>query len=143
LEDIRQTLSQEFCCYGYHNVTAELRGMDYINNLYGIKGVTIRNDNGSHFIANQVKAFLRSAQSKQKLTERGMIIWHSKQYPTETLKGFDNNNPRFQPGGNAPHTNPVSCLKCRPPDAVVLITSASAGYRVTTNIYLKKEKNKK
>lgn len=162
LEDIRQTLSQEFCCYGYHNVTAELRGMDYIinhkkvyrlmdenhlllgkvirttgkrefvkhrkikanypleylcldikyvwvegekrnyylltiidvysrkvlgqifqpsirkidvinlfrniNNLYGIKGVTIRNDNGSQFIANQVKAFLISAQAKQEFT---------------------------------------------------------------------------
>ena len=39
-----------------------------INNLYGIKGVTIRNDNGSQFIANQVKAFLRSAQAKQEFT---------------------------------------------------------------------------
>ena len=28
-----------------------------INNKFGIKGVTIRNDNGSQFIANDVKQF--------------------------------------------------------------------------------------
>ena len=39
-----------------------------INNEYGIKGVTIRNDNGSQFIANDVKQFLRSAEAKQEFT---------------------------------------------------------------------------
>lgn len=32
IEDINEILSQEFCCYGYHNVTDELRGLDYIIN---------------------------------------------------------------------------------------------------------------
>jgi transposase InsO family protein len=39
-----------------------------INNEYGIKGVTVRNDNGSQFIANDVKQFLRSAEAKQEFT---------------------------------------------------------------------------
>lgn len=39
-----------------------------INNKYGIKGVTIRNDNGSQFIANDVKQFLRTAEAKQEFT---------------------------------------------------------------------------
>lgn len=39
-----------------------------INLKYGIKGVTIRNDNGSQFIANDVKAFLRAAEAKQEFT---------------------------------------------------------------------------
>lgn len=39
-----------------------------INLKYGIKGVTIRNDNGSQFIANDVKAFLRTAEAKQEFT---------------------------------------------------------------------------
>jgi putative transposase len=162
LESIRKILGQEFCCYGYQNVTAELRSMQYIinekkvyrlmdeNNLllgkvirtsgkrefvkhrkieatypmeylcldikyiwvegdkrnyyllsiedvytrkiieqifqgsirkidvinvfrrinrqYGIKGVTVRNDNGSQFIANDVKQFLRSAEANQEFT---------------------------------------------------------------------------
>lgn len=160
--DIRNVLNQEFVCYGYENVTEELRGMQYIinekkvyrimdeNNLllgkvirtsgkrqfvrhrkieatypmeylcldikyiwvegekrnyllltildvysrkgieqlfkrsirqfdvinllrninrqYGIKGVTVRNDNGSQFIANNVKQFLRTAEAKQEFT---------------------------------------------------------------------------
>ena len=162
VEDIRLSLSREFCCYGYHNITSDLRDLDYVinhkkvyrlmdeNNLllgkvirtngkrqfvkhrrieanypmeylcldikyvwvggerrnyylltildvhtrkaleqifqgsirkmdvinlfrkincqYGIKGVTIRNDNGSQFIANDVKQFLRSAEAKQEFT---------------------------------------------------------------------------
>lgn len=162
IEEIKEILSQEFCCYGYHNVTAELRDKDYvindkkvyrlmdehnlllgkvirssgkrqfvrhrkieatrpmeylcldikyvwvageyknyylltvldvftriaveqifqksvrkidvinvfrrINNKFGIKGVTIRNDNGSQFIANDVKRFLRAAEANQEFT---------------------------------------------------------------------------
>ena len=162
IEEIKEILSQEFCCYGYHNVTAELRDKDYvindkkvyrlmdehnlllgkvirssgkrqfvrhrkieatrpmeylcldikyvwvageyknyylltvldvftriaveqifqksvrkidvinvfrrINNKFGIKGVTIRNDNGSQFIANDVKQFLRTAEANQEFT---------------------------------------------------------------------------
>lgn len=39
-----------------------------INRQYGIKGVTVRNDNGSQFIANNVKQFLRTAEAKQEFT---------------------------------------------------------------------------
>lgn len=39
-----------------------------INNKHGIKGVTIRNDNGSQFIANGVKQFLRAAEANQEFT---------------------------------------------------------------------------
>ena len=39
-----------------------------INQVYGIKGVTIRNDNGSQFIANNVKQYLRAAEANQELT---------------------------------------------------------------------------
>ena len=31
IEEIKDVLSQEFCCYGYHNVTDELRDMHYDN----------------------------------------------------------------------------------------------------------------
>ena len=162
IEKIKGILSQEFCCYGYHNVTDELREMGYIinhkkvyrlmkeqnlllgkvistsgkrqfvkhrkieatrpmeylcldikyvwvagesrnyflltvldvftrvaieqifqksirkmdvinifrriNNAFGIKGVTVRNDNGSQFIANDVKQFLRTAEANQEFT---------------------------------------------------------------------------
>ena len=162
IEDVKAALSREFCCYGYHNITSDLRDMSYIinhkkvyrlmdeNNLllgkvirthgkrefvqyrkinaqrpmeyicldikyvwvhgekrnyylltildvysrkalcqilqasirkmdvinlfrqinltYGIKGVTVRNDNGSQFIANEVRAFLKSAEAKQEFT---------------------------------------------------------------------------
>lgn len=162
IEKIKGVLNQEFCCYGYQNVTAELRALKYtinekkvyrlmdennlllgkvirtsgkrqfvqhrrinaqypmeclcldikyvwiegekrnyylltildvfsrkiieqilqrsirkidvinlfrkINREYGIKGVTVRNDNGSQFIANDVKAFLKSAEAKQEFT---------------------------------------------------------------------------
>ncbi len=39
-----------------------------INSTYGIKGVTVRNDNGSQFIANTVKQYLRSAEANQEFT---------------------------------------------------------------------------
>lgn len=39
-----------------------------INNEYGIKGVTIRNGNGSQFIANNVKQDLRTAEANQEFT---------------------------------------------------------------------------
>lgn len=162
VEEIKGILSQEFCCYGYENVTGELRKLDYhinkkkvyrlmseqnlllgrvirtsgkrrfvqhrriqasypmeylcldikyiyvhadkrnyylltildvfsrktvdqifqksirqidvinafrrINQEYGIKGVTIRNDNGSQFIANNVKQYLRTAEANQEFT---------------------------------------------------------------------------
>lgn len=162
IEEIKGILSQEFCCYGYHNVTDELRDMGYIinhkkvyrlmkeqnlllgkvistsgkrqfvkhrkieatrpmeylcldikyvwvagesrnyflltvldvftriaieqifqksirkmdvinifrriNSAFGIKGVTVRNDNGSQFIANDVKQFLRTAEANQEFT---------------------------------------------------------------------------
>jgi hypothetical protein len=157
IQEIKGILSQEFCCYGYENVTGELCKLDYYNNEkkvyrlmdeqnlllgkvirtsgkrkfvqhrkitatypmeylcldikyiyihsdkrnyylltildvfsrktvdqifqksirqmdvinafrrirqeYGIKGVTIRNDNGSQFIANSVKQYLRAAEA--------------------------------------------------------------------------------
>jgi putative transposase len=162
IEVIKVALSREFCCYGYHNITDDLRDLDYIinhkkvyrlmdeNNLllgkvirangkrefvkqrkieacrpmeclcldikyvwvhgerknyylltildvysrkaleqifkssirkmdvinlfrriklnHGIKGVTVRNDNGSQFIANDVKQFLRLAEANQEFT---------------------------------------------------------------------------
>lgn len=162
IEGIKDILSQEFCCYGYENVTEELRKQEYyinekkvyrlmneqnlllgkvirtsgkrkfvqhrkiqasypmeylcldikyvyvhadkrnyylltildvfsrktvdqifqksirqidvinafrrINQEYGIKGVTIRNDNGSQFIANSVKQYLRTAEANQEFT---------------------------------------------------------------------------
>lgn len=162
IEQIKDILSQEFCCYGYENVTGELRKLDYhinekkvyrlmdeqnlllgkvirtsgkrkfvqhrkivasypmeylcldikyiyvhadrrnyylltildvfsrrtvdqifqksirqmdvinafrrIGQQYGIKGVTIRNDNRSQFIANRVKQYLRSAEANQEFT---------------------------------------------------------------------------
>ncbi|MEJ7830631.1 MAG: IS3 family transposase [Segetibacter sp.] len=162
IEEIKAILSQEFCCYGYENVTGELRKLGYyinekkvyrlmneqnlllgkvirtsgkrkfvqhrkiqasypmeylcldikyvyvhgdkrnyflltildvfsrrtvdqifqksikqidvinafrrIGQEYGIKGVTIRNDNGSQFIANSVKQYLRAAEANQEFT---------------------------------------------------------------------------
>jgi transposase InsO family protein len=162
IQDIKKALGREFCCYGYHNITDDLRDLDYIINhkkvyrlmsehelllgkvirtsgkrtfvkhrrieaqypmeylcldikyvwiegekrnyylltildiftrkairqifqrsirkidvinlfrsidrQYGIKGVTVRNDNGSQFIANDVKQYLRSAEVNQEFT---------------------------------------------------------------------------
>ena len=51
-----------------------VRKMDVINIFrklnaqYGIKGVNIRNDNGSQFIANNVREFLRSVEANQEFT---------------------------------------------------------------------------
>jgi putative transposase len=51
-----------------------IRKMDVINLFrslnvqYGIKDVYIRNDNGSQFIANDVKQFLKSVEAKQEFT---------------------------------------------------------------------------
>lgn len=51
-----------------------IRKMDVINlfralqRQHGIKGVNIRNDNGSQFIANDVRAFLRAAEANQEFT---------------------------------------------------------------------------
>ncbi|KAA8476245.1 transposase family protein [Arcticibacter tournemirensis] len=39
-----------------------------INQEYGIKGVTIRNDNGSQFIGNNVKQYLKTAEANQVFT---------------------------------------------------------------------------
>ncbi|MDP1971981.1 MAG: integrase core domain-containing protein, partial [Sediminibacterium sp.] len=39
-----------------------------INLEHGIKGVNIRNDNGSQFIANDVRQFLRAAEANQEFT---------------------------------------------------------------------------
>jgi transposase InsO family protein len=53
---------------------ASIRKIDVIDTFrsidrsYGIKGVTVRNDNGSQFIANDVKQFLRTAQAQQEFT---------------------------------------------------------------------------
>lgn len=162
VEEIKKILSQEFVCYGYQNVTAELRHMEYVinhkkvyrlmdeNNLllgkviktqgkrqwvkfrkimaskpmeylcwdikyvwvhgehrsyyllslldvysrrvldwifqssikkidvikmisrtdlaYGLKGVYVRNDNGSQFIANKVRSFLKTLDANQEFT---------------------------------------------------------------------------
>lgn len=162
VEEIKKVLSGEFVCYGYQNVTAELKAMDYIINhkkvyrlmdesklllgkvisthgkrdfvkfrkitatrpmeylcldikyvwvrgekrnyyllsvmdvytrrivgyiyqssirkidvikllgrlhlLYGLKGVFVRNDNGSQFIANMVRQYLRSLEAHQEFT---------------------------------------------------------------------------
>jgi hypothetical protein len=162
VEEIKKILSEEFVCYGYQNVTAVLKAMDYIINhkkvyrlmdesklllgkvisthgkrdfvkfrkitasrpmeylcldikyvwvrgekrnyyllsvmdvytrrivgyiyqsgirkidvikllgrlhlLYGLKGVFVRNDNGSQFIANMVRQYLRSLEAHQEFT---------------------------------------------------------------------------
>ena len=53
---------------------SSIRKIDVINlfrkidSTYGIKGVTVRNDNGSQFIANDVRQFLLSAEAKQEFT---------------------------------------------------------------------------
>jgi hypothetical protein len=39
-----------------------------INLQYGIKGVNVRNDNGSQFIAHDVRQFLRTAEANQEFT---------------------------------------------------------------------------
>lgn len=43
----------------------------WLNLIYDLKGVIIRNDNGSQFLANQVRAFL------VQLEARGLIQWEN------------------------------------------------------------------
>ena len=53
---------------------SSIRKMDVIDLFrridveHGIKGVTVRNDNGSQFIANDVKQFLKTAEARQEFT---------------------------------------------------------------------------
>lgn len=189
VEDIKAALQREFCCYGYHNITSDLRDMNYrinhkkvyrlmdennlllgkvirtrgkrefvrhrkiqaaypmeylcldikyiwvagekrnyylltvldvfsrmaidqilqasikkidvinmfrrINIRYGIKGVTVRNDNGSQFIANEVKQFLASSEAKQEFThiatpqENSYIEAFHSIVNTEVVERFD------------------------------------------------------
>lgn len=189
VQDIKTALNREFCCYGYHNITSDLRDLSYKinhkkvyrlmdeNNLllgkvistsgkrqfvkhrkihatypmeylcldikyiwvagekrnyylltiidvysrmaieqilqssikkidvinlfrkiqlrYSIKGVTVRNDNGSQFIANDVKLFLISAQAKQEFThiatpqENSYIEAFHSIVQTEVIERFD------------------------------------------------------
>lgn len=189
VEDIKSALRREFCCYGYHNITSDLRDMNYrinhkkvyrlmdennlllgkvirtrgrrefvrhrkiqaaypmeylcldikyvwvagekrnyylltvldvysrmaidqilqgsikkidvinmfrrINVRHGIKGVTVRNDNGSQFIANEVKQFLASSEAKQEFThiatpqENAYIEAFHSIVNTEVVERFD------------------------------------------------------
>ncbi len=189
VEDIKMALQREFCCYGYHNITSDLRDMSYkinhkkvyrlmdennlllgkvirtsgkrdfvkhrkieakypmeylcldikyiwvagekrnyylltildvysrmaieqilqssikkidvinmfrrINQRFSIKGVTVRNDNGSQFIANDVKRFLASSEAKQEFThiatpqENSYIEAFHSIVQTEVVERFD------------------------------------------------------
>ena len=78
-----------------------IRKMDVINlfraiNLeHGIKGVNIRNDNGSQFIANDVRQFLRAAEANQEFThiatpeENAYIEAYHSIIETEIVQRFD------------------------------------------------------
>jgi len=63
--------------------------------LYGLKGVFIRNDNGSQFIANMVRQYLRSLEAHQEFThiaapERTHISKRSTVYSIrEVIQRFD------------------------------------------------------
>jgi transposase InsO family protein len=189
VEDIKKVLSAEFVCYGYQNVTAVLKSMDYIINhkkvyrlmnesklllgkvisthgkrdfvkfrkitasrpmeylcldikyvwvsgerknyyllsvmdvftrrivgyiyqssirkidvikllgrlhqLYGLKGVFVRNDNGSQFIANMVRQYLRSLEAHQEFThiatpeENAYIEAFHSVFEREVIRRFD------------------------------------------------------
>jgi transposase InsO family protein len=58
----------------HHIFQKSVRKMDVINMfrwlhmLYDLKGVIIRNDNGSQFIANQVRSFLSELEARQEFT---------------------------------------------------------------------------
>jgi putative transposase len=58
----------------HHIFQKSVRKMDVINMfrwlhlLYDPKGVIIRNDNGSQFLANQVRAFLSELEARQEFT---------------------------------------------------------------------------
>jgi len=78
-----------------------IRKMDVINmfrtlnSRYGIKGVNIRNDNGSQFIANDVRAFLRAAEANQEFThiatpqENAYIEAYHSTLETEVVQRFE------------------------------------------------------
>jgi len=58
----------------YHKFQGSIRKIDLIkliariDLLHGLKGVTVRNDNGSQFIANKVRHYLRTLNAKQEFT---------------------------------------------------------------------------
>ncbi len=62
---------------------------------HGIKGVNIRNDNGSQFIANDVRQFLRAAEAKQEFThiatpeENSYIEAYHSILQTEVVERFE------------------------------------------------------
>jgi len=66
-----------------------------INLQYGIKGVNIRNDNGSQFIANDVRQFLRAAEANQEFThiatpeENAYIEAYHSIIETEVVQRFE------------------------------------------------------
>jgi len=45
-----------------------LKMINRIDLVHGLKGVTVRNDNGSQFIANKVRHYLRSLEARQEFT---------------------------------------------------------------------------
>lgn len=66
-----------------------------INLQYGIKGVNVRNDNGSQFIANDVRQFLRAAEANQEFThvatpeENAYIEAYHSILETEVVQRFE------------------------------------------------------
>lgn len=66
-----------------------------INLEHGIKGVNIRNDNGSQFIANDVRQFLRAAEANQEFThvatpeENAYIEAYHSILETEVVQRFE------------------------------------------------------
>jgi putative transposase len=66
-----------------------------INLQYGIKGVNVRNDNGSQFIAHDVRQFLRAAEANQEFThvatpeENAYIEAYHSILETEVVKRFE------------------------------------------------------
>ena len=66
-----------------------------INLQYGIKGVNVRNDNGSQFIAHDVRQFLRAAEANQEFThvatpeENAYIEAYHSILETEVVQRFE------------------------------------------------------
>lgn len=66
-----------------------------LNLTHGIKGVNIRNDNGSQFIANDVRQFLRAAEANQEFThvatpeENSYIEAYHSILQTEVVERFE------------------------------------------------------
>jgi transposase InsO family protein len=67
----------------------------HINLQYGIKGVNVRNDNGSQFIAHDVRQFLRAAEANQEFThvatpeENAYIEAYHSILETEVVQRFE------------------------------------------------------